>query len=118
MADSKKRKCLTAYDSSWEKDFLIGPASQNKHAFYCHPCQKVISCGQMGRGHVATHCDPKGDTVHNKNEKSINKSARIYQFLSLLHQQKIKPQSTQRLCIQISLYNIINHLQKLITYQK
>ena len=47
MAESKKRKRLTACDSSWEKDFPIGPASQNKHAFYCHPCQKVISCGHM-----------------------------------------------------------------------
>ena len=37
MADSKKQKCLTANDPSWEKDFPIGPASQNKHAFYCHP---------------------------------------------------------------------------------
>ena len=35
----------------------------------------------MGRGHVATPCEPKGDTVHNKNVKSINKSARINQFL-------------------------------------
>ena len=37
MADSKKQKHLTAYDPSWEKDFPIGPVSQNKHAFYCHP---------------------------------------------------------------------------------
>ena len=29
MADNKKRKRLTAYESSWEKDFPIGPASQN-----------------------------------------------------------------------------------------
>ena len=35
----------------------------------------------MGRGDVAWHCDFKGDTVHNKNVKSINKSARISQFL-------------------------------------
>ena len=35
----------------------------------------------MGRGDVAWHCDSKGDTVHNKNVKSVNKSARISQFL-------------------------------------
>ena len=81
MADSNKRKCLTAYDSSWKKDFPIGPTSQNKHGFYCHPCQKVISLGHMGRGHGANHYDPKGDTVHNKNVNSINKSTRISQFL-------------------------------------
>ena len=63
------------------KDFPIGPALQNKHAFYCHPCQKVISCGYMGRGDVARHCDSKGDTVHNETIKSVNKSARISQFL-------------------------------------
>ena len=62
MADSNKRKCLTAYDSSWKKDFPIGPTSQNKHGFYCHPCQKVISLGHMGRGHGANHYDPKGDS--------------------------------------------------------
>ena len=81
MADSKKRKRLTAYDSSCEKDFPIGPASQNKHAFYCHPYRKVISCGHMGRGDVARHCDSKGETVYNKNVKSVNHSARISQFL-------------------------------------
>ena len=69
-------RCSTA-----KKDFPIGPASQNKNTFYCHPCQKVISCGHMGRGDVARHCDPKGDTIHNKNVKSIKKSARINQFL-------------------------------------
>ena len=37
MADNKTQKRLTAYDPSWEKDFPIGPASQNKHSFYCHP---------------------------------------------------------------------------------
>ena len=72
---------MTAYDSSWKKDFPVGPALQNKHAFYCHPCQKVISCGNMGRWGVARHCDPIGGTVHNKNIKSINKSARINEFL-------------------------------------
>ena len=81
MAGSKKRKRLTVYDSSWEEDFPIGPASQKKHAFYCHPCQKVISCEHMGRGDVARHGDSKEDTVHNKNVKSVNKSARISQFL-------------------------------------
>ena len=35
----------------------------------------------MGRGDVARHCDSKADTVHNVNVKSINKSARISQFL-------------------------------------
>ena len=29
MADNKKRKRLTAYEPLWEKDFPIGPASQN-----------------------------------------------------------------------------------------
>ena len=51
MAVSKKQKrLLTASDWSWEKDFPIGPALQSKHVFYCHPCQKVISCRHMGRG--------------------------------------------------------------------
>ena len=40
-----------------------------------------ISCGYMGRGDVARHCDSKADTVHNVNVKSVNKSARISQFL-------------------------------------
>ena len=31
---------------------------------------------------VARHCDPKTDTIHNKNVKSIKKSARINQFLA------------------------------------
>ena len=35
----------------------------------------------MGRGDVARHCDSKGDTVHNETIKSVNKSARISQFL-------------------------------------
>ena len=39
-----------------------------------------ISCGDMGRGDVTHHCDPKGETVHNNNVKSIKKSARIKQF--------------------------------------
>ena len=42
MADSKKLKRLRAYDWSSEKDFPVGPDSQNKHIFYRHPCQKVI----------------------------------------------------------------------------
>ena len=42
MADRKKRKCLIAYDLSWEKDFPVGPALQEKDACYCHPSQKVI----------------------------------------------------------------------------
>ena len=75
MADRKKQKCLIAYDLSWVKDFPIGPALQEKDAFYCHPCQKVIFCGHMGRGDVAQHCDSKGGTVYNKNVKYINKSA-------------------------------------------
>ena len=40
-----------------------------------------ISFGHMGRRDVACHCDPEGDTVHNKNIKSIDKKARINHFL-------------------------------------
>ena len=35
----------------------------------------------MGRGNAARHCDSKGDTIHIKYVKSVNKSARISQFL-------------------------------------
>ena len=49
MADSKKEKPLRSHDLSWEKRFSNRPASQSKHVFYCHPCQKVISCRHMGR---------------------------------------------------------------------
>ena len=120
MAESKKQYRLTAYGSSWEKDFPIDSASQNKHAFYCHPCQIVTSCGYMGRGDVARHCGPKGDTVHNKNVKYINKSARINQFLVFTaptkDQAKINAEVLHiNFTVQHNLpFAIVDHLSKVI----
>ena len=75
MADSEKRKCLTAYDSSWEKDFQLVLLVKTNLRFIV--TQKFIFCGHMGRGgmFLATAI------LRSKNVKSINKSAIINHFL-------------------------------------
>ena len=64
----------------------------------------------MGRGDVARHCDSKGDTVHNKNLKSVNKSARICQFLVSTAPKKDQATINAEV-LHTNLYNIIYRLQ-------
>jgi len=30
----------TGYNSDWEKQYPVGPANDNRYAFYCIPCKK------------------------------------------------------------------------------
>ena len=70
-----KRKCLTAYDSSWEQDFQSVLLVKTNMRFIV--TQKFIFCGHMGREgmFLATAI------LWSKNVKSINKSAIINHFL-------------------------------------
>ena len=52
----KKTKRQVTYDPSWANDFPVMNVTDDKHAFYCIPCKKEISCGHMG----------KADTVRQK----------------------------------------------------
>ena len=71
MDDSEKRKCLTAYDSSWEKDFQLVLLVKTNMRFIV--TQKFIFCGHMGREgmFLAT------TILRSKNVKSINKSVSV-----------------------------------------
>ena len=70
-----KRKCLTAYDSSWEQDFQSVLLVKTNMRFIV--TQKFIFCGHMVREamFLATAI------LWSKNVKSINKSAIINHFL-------------------------------------
>ena len=79
----KKAKRQVTYDPSWAKEFPIMNVADNKHAFYCIPCKKSISCGHMGKADVVRHCDPKNqDSFHNKSLKAAKTQRSLTSMLT------------------------------------
>ncbi|KII61049.1 hypothetical protein RF11_10982 [Thelohanellus kitauei] len=45
------------YDKEWEKSYPIKRVKDDKHAFYCVPCDHEYSCAYNGIRNVSHHCN-------------------------------------------------------------
>jgi len=50
-----KQVYKSSFKAEWMNDYPITRANCNKHAFYCVPCKKTISCGHQGLADVQRH---------------------------------------------------------------
>ena len=64
----KMKTYKVKYSADWEKSYPIGKVNGYKHAFYCFPCKKSVSCAHQGLRDVKDHCL---GLIHKRNEAAV-----------------------------------------------
>ncbi|KII61055.1 hypothetical protein RF11_10988 [Thelohanellus kitauei] len=70
----KKSTCFGyTYDAKWEKYFPITAVKSDKHAYYCVPCGRRISCAYNGLHGLKKHCKTSRHSLMVAEDKSKTK---------------------------------------------
>ncbi|KII69852.1 hypothetical protein RF11_13078 [Thelohanellus kitauei] len=75
MSDkSKSTPYRHTFKKEWKKKFPVKKVTDDKHAFYCVPCDREYSCSYNGIRNVSHHCNT---WIHRQKETEY-KSAKTY----------------------------------------